>query len=57
MLVNVQRLQVGKDAVDFEFHVVVVEYFAIISNKFCAPPVCLVVAAFSYCNKSKCTVV
>ena len=46
MLVNVQRLQVGKDAVDFEFHVVVVEYFAIISSKFCAPPVCLVDAAF-----------
>ena len=57
VLVNVQRLQVGKDAVDFEFHVVVVEYFAIISSKFCAPPMCLVDAAFSCCNKSKCTVV
>ena len=57
VLVNVQRLQVGKDAVDFEFHVAVVEYFAIISSKFCALPVCLVDAAFSCCNKSKCTVV
>ena len=37
MLVNVQRLQECKDAVDFKFHFVVVEYFAIISGKLCAP--------------------
>ena len=40
-----------------KFQIHTVEYFAIISSKFCAPPVCLVDAAFSCCNKSKCTVV
>ena len=54
MLVNSANLRlhlgqrVGQRAkvASMQFHFVVVEYFAIISSKFCAPPVCLVDAAF-----------